>query len=170
MAKVEKPFEVKMKKHLILIMIAILAASALLAACSPKTPVEVVPPAATGNQPAAEPTGDTAPESPDAPANPSMPMNPNVATAYPALPGLSSEEGSEAAYPVDGPGSLLTDEQILELITMKLDGHHEMDFLLSQNLNHDQWVEVLSRENHKDVDFSPWELEQVIAYLIANKK
>ncbi len=78
-----------------------------------------------------------------------------VATAYPAAPATTEK---------------LTDEQILALIETQLNGHHTMDFLLSKKFTADQWEEVLYNQSHNDVMFTPSEMEQVIAYLIAHQK
>lgn len=135
-----------MKRNLPVLMIVTLLALALMTACSPaaKTPT-------------------------------AAPTNATVPTAYPAkqeAPGQSAATAYPATAPTVAPATSgkLTDAQVLALIEKQLNGHHAMDFLLSKRLTSDQWVQILNLQQHTDVTFTPGELEQVIAYLIAHQK
>lgn len=141
-----------MKRNIIVLMIVTLLALAVMTACSPKTTVPTSAPAIVAT---------VAPDSATTayPAKQEVPEQ-TVATAYPAT--------APAAAPADT--GKLTDEQIVALIEKQLNGHHTMDFLLSKKFTADQWETVLFNESHNDVLFTPAELEQVIAYLIAHQK
>ena len=133
-----------MKRNLLVLMIVTLLALVVMTACSPaaKTPTA-------------------------APANATIP------TAYPAKQETPAQSAA-TAYPATAPAAdtsgKLTDAQVLALIEKQLNGHHAIDFLLSKRFTSDQWVQILNQQQHTDVTFTPGELEQVIAYLIAHQK
>jgi len=131
-----------MKRNLMVLMLITLLSLAVMTACSPKAEAPAAAPAATAYPAKEEPAVQTAP------------------TAYPAAAPAAAPANSEK----------LTDEQVVALIETQLNGHHTMDFLLSKKLTADQWETVLYNESHNDVLFTPAEMEQVIAYLIANQK
>jgi cytoskeletal protein RodZ len=131
-----------MKRNLLVLLIITLLALAVMTACSPKVEAPAAATAPTAYPAKEEPAAQTAP------------------TAYPA--------SAQAAAPASS--EKLTDEQILALIETQLNGHHTMDFLLSKRFTADQWVQVINNQNHNDVIFTPAELEQVVAYLIAHQK
>lgn len=135
-----------MKRNLLVLMLVTLLALAVMTACSPKAKAPTAAPAA-----ATAPTAYPAKQEP-APQT--------VATAYPATAPAAAPATSEK----------LTDEQVLALIKTQLNDHHTMDFLLSKKFTADQWEVVLYNESHNDVIFTPAEMEQVIAYLIAHQK
>ena len=133
-----------MKRNLLVLMVITLLALALMTACSPKAEAPTAAPAVTA------PTAYPAKQEPAAPA----------ATAYPVA----------AATTAPATSGKLTDAQVLALIEKQLDEHHTVDFLLSKKFTADQWVEVINNEFHNDVIFTADELDQVVAYLIANQK
>ena len=135
-----------MKRNLLVLMIVTLLALAVMTACSP-----------AAKAPTAAPTNATVP------------------TAYPAkqeAPAQSAATAYPATVPTVAPATSgkLTDAQVLALIDKQLNGQHTMDFLLSKKLTSDQWVQILNQEQHTNVIFTPDELEQVIAYLVAHQK
>ncbi len=135
-----------MKKRLLVMLIFTLLALSVLSACNPKK-----------ETPAPSPVVETVPEA--YPIN-EAPIATTVSTAYPVT--APAEDLAKTG--------VLTDEQVLALIETQLNGHHTVDFLLSKKLTAEQWVEVINNEYHNDVLFTASELEQVIAYLIANQK
>ncbi|HSN93624.1 MAG TPA: hypothetical protein VLR89_01020 [Anaerolineaceae bacterium] len=135
-----------MKRNLLVLIIITLLALAVITACSPKA-----------TAPTAAPANSTAPTAYPAKQEPAVQ---SAATAYPAMAPTAAPATTDK----------LTDEQIVALIEKQLNDHHTMDFLLSKNFTADQWVTVLNNESHNDVLFTPAELEQVVAYLIAHQK
>ena len=126
-------------------MIVTLLALVVMTACSPKAQAPTVAPVVTA------PTAYPAKQEP---------TTQTVATAYPATAPAAAPATSEK----------LTDEQLVALIETQLNGHHTMDFLLSKKFTADEWKTVLFNQSHNDVMFTPAEMEQVIAYLIAHQK
>ncbi|MEA4812889.1 MAG: hypothetical protein VB108_10010 [Anaerolineaceae bacterium] len=103
--------------------------------------------------------------------------NTPVSTSYPLQQEGTKTETIPSAYPVAeatqgavSSSGKMTNEQVLALIEKQMNGHHTVDFLLTQKLTHDQWVDVLNKPEHNEVIFTADELEQVIAYLIAHQK
>ena len=135
-----------MKRNLLVLMVITLLALVIMTACSPKS-----------EAPTAAPTAATVPTAYPAEQEPAAQT---AATAYPAAAPTTAPATSEK----------LTDEQVLALIEKQLNDHHTMDFLLSKKFTADQWETVLYNESHNDVLFTPAEMEQVIAYLIAHQK
>ena len=133
-----------MKRNLLVLMIVTLLTLVVMTACSP-----------AAKAPTAAPTKATVPTA--YPAKQETPAQ-SAATAYPATAPAAATSGK------------LTDAQVLALIEKQLNGHHAIDFLLSKRFTSDQWVQVLNQQQHNDVIFTPGELEQVIAYLIAHQK
>ena len=151
-----------MKRNLLVLIIVTLLVLALMTACSPKA-----------KTPTAAPTKATVPTA--YPAKQEAPAQ-SAATAYPAkqeAPAQSAATAYPATAPTAAPATVstkLTDAQVLALIEKQLNGQHTMDFLLSKKLTSDQWVQILNQEQHTNVIFTPGELAQVIAYLIAHQK
>lgn len=133
-----------MKRNLIVLMIITVLALAIMTACSPKA-----------KAPTAAPTVATAPTAYPAKQEPVVQ---SVATAYPATAPAPANSGK------------MTDAQVLALIEAQLNEKHTIDFLLTKKLTADQWVEVINNEFHNEVLFTADELDQVVAYLIANQK
>jgi cytoskeletal protein RodZ len=142
-----------MKRNLLVLMIVTLLSLAVITACSPKA-----------KTPTAAPANSTAPTAYPAKQEPTTQT---AATAYPATAPTTAPAPTIAPATVS---TILTDAQVLALIEKQLNGHHPMDFLLSQRFTSDQWVQVLNQQQHTDVLFTPGELEQVVAYLIAHQK
>jgi|MTBAKSStandDraft_2_1061841.scaffolds.fasta_scaffold94801_1 hypothetical protein len=61
-----------------------------------------------------------------------------------------------------------TDDEWQAFITEKLQGHHSLNFLLSQNLSEQEWLNVLAKRSHADVVLTDEEMAAMIQWLMAN--
>lgn len=141
------------KKHLVtlaLLMVTIL----LLGACSRAEETET-----TVNLPVVGGTGSQETEAP-------------VGTApydtYPVSGNAQSEPQTSpiTTYPVDTT-SPTYDAEMQAFIETKLEGAHDINFLLEQDFTVEQWKEVLGSPTHTHVLFSPGELDAVITWLMS---
>jgi hypothetical protein len=61
-----------------------------------------------------------------------------------------------------------TDDEWRAFITEKLQSHHSLDFLLSQNLSEQEWLDVLAKRMHADVVLTNEEKAAMIQWLMAH--
>jgi len=64
----------------------------------------------------------------------------------------------------------MTDEEMLAFLEVKLNGQHEVDFILSQDKTYDEWVETLDRMIGYGADIDEDEKELIINWLLARKE
>ena len=146
-----------MKRITLTLTLLVLLGALVLSACGAKTPspTTVVNIPVVGNQsdPTVLPTEQAVEQTEAYPVESEQPV--------------MTTESPEVTYPVT---STLpqTDDEWRAFITEKLQGHHTLDFLLSQNLSEQQGRDILAKSAHAEVILTAEEEAAMIQWLMAH--
>ena len=151
-----------MKKRITLLIVLMLVFTIALTACGKEKPTEENN---TVNLPAVEAGGDIEPvEEPV--TNPEPQPTEDIAISYPIEESGTTYFDPSFGYPID-PASPSYDEDMEKYVTELLGEEHTLQFLYDQDLSFDQWVEVLTDENHLHLQLNPGPLQAIIDWLIS---
>ena len=151
-----------MKKRITLLIVLMLVFAIALTACGKEKPTEE---STTINLPAVEAGGDSEPvEQPV--TNPEPQPTEDPAIAYPFGESDAIMFDPSIGYPID-PASPSYDDDMEKYVTELVGDKHTLQFLFDQDLSFEQWMEVLTNENHLHLQLNQGPLQAIIDWLIS---
>ena len=146
-----------MKKQIMILIALLLVFTLALTACGKAEPTEEP---STVNLPVVD-VGSQGPGEPEIIA-----IDPLV-EAYPISEQAAAPVYDPAlAYPIDKQNPNY-DAQMEAYLTEILEGKHDIEFLLAQDLTAEQWHEILTNANHAHLALNPGPMDAIIEWLIS---